>query len=136
MQQYECVIVFDVQMADTARESFMEELSGAITQSGGEVRETIPFGIRMLSIELKGRTRGDYRIVRFVIGAETLQRMERMLRLKEDVLRFLITRYQPPKPKKVKKPKPEDDVQTETEGEVSDGKSEQSAAHRESDTAA
>ena len=138
MQLYECVIVFDVQMADTARESFMEELSGAITLSGGEVRETIPFGIRPLSMELKGRTRGDYRVIRFVIGLETLQRMDKLLRLKDTVLRFMITRYHPPKPKKekVKKPKPDEQDQPETEGEASDGKSEQSTAHRESDPAA
>lgn len=135
---YECVLIFDVQLADSGRESILKEIESVVTSNGGSIVETAPFGIRTLTFELKGRTRGDYRILRFNAIGDTLQRLDRMLRLKDEVLRFLITKYQPPKPKKErKKPKKSESGQTETEGEVvSHGKSEQGVADRESDTSA
>lgn len=129
---YECVVIFDVQLADAAREAAMKELTDAVESCGGSVVETVPFGIRPLSFELKGRLRGDYRIVRFVPAGDVLQRIDKILRLKDDVLRFMVTKYYAPKPKKVrvKKQKPADDAAAE--GETVDGKSEQSTADRES----
>ena len=131
---YECVLIFDVQMVDAGRETILKEISDLVAGGGGAVVETVPFGVRPLTIELKGRTRGDYRVIRFTAPGDTLQRLDRMLRLKDDVLRFLVTKYYPPKPKKERKKKPKKDEsgQTETEGEVtSHGKSEQSISDRE-----
>lgn len=135
---YECVLIFDVQMADAARDGILNEIAGIVTGSGGAVTETVPFGIRSLAIDLKGRTRGDYRILRFSTGGETLQRLDRLLRLKEEVLRFLVTKYYPPKPKKErpKKSNKGESGQPETEGEKSNGKSEQSVSDREPHPAA
>lgn len=138
MQVYEGVLIFDVQMADDARDALLKDLDGVIAETGGAVREVVPFGIRTLAMDIKGRQRGDYRIVRFTTGGETLQRVDRMLKLKEEVLRYMVVRYQPPKPRRdpPKKPKKAVSGQTESEGEVGNGKSEQSVADRQSDTTA
>ena len=137
MRLYECVIIFDVQAADAVRDTMLKEFSGVVADSGGTVQEIVPFGIRTLALELKGRHRGDYRIVRFSTGGETLQRIDRMLRLKEEVLRFMVARYTPPKPKKEKPNKKKDESgQTEIEGEVGHGKSEQGVPDRQPDAAA
>ncbi len=136
---YECVLIFDVQMVDAGRESILKEVADLVAGGGGSVVETVPYGIRPLTIELKGRTRGDYRVVRFTAPGDTLQRLDRMLRLKDEVLRFLVTKYYPPKPKKERKKKPKKDEsgQTETEGETaSHGKSEQSIPDRQSNPTA
>lgn len=136
---YECVLIFDVQMADVGRETILKEMTDMVSTGGGAVVATEPFGVRPLTLELKGRTRGDYRIVRFTAPGDTLQRLDRMLRLKDEVLRFLVTKYYPPKPKKERKKKPKKDEsgQTEPEGEAtSHGKSEQSTSDRQPDAAA
>lgn len=132
---YESVLIFDVQMADADREKMLGEVKTLIAESGGEVREVVPFGIRKLAFELKGRQRGDYRIVRFTSGSETLQKMDRVLRLKEEVLRYMVTKYIPPKPKKESHKKKRDES-AQTEGEVTDGKSEQGVADGEHHPAA
>ena len=129
---YESVVIFDVQMTDDARETVLKDMSGMITASGGSVHEIVPYGIRKLAMDLKGRNRGDYRILRFAAGGDILQKIDRTLRLKDEVLRFLITRYYPPKPKKVRKKKLKvDAAPAEPEGEVAHGKPEQSVADRE-----
>lgn len=138
MRVYECVIIFDVQMADAARDTVIEETSQIITNSGGSMVEVVPFGVRKLSFEIKGRTRGDYRILRFNSGSDILSRVDRMLRLKDEVLRFMIGRYEPPKLSKKKSRKPKVVAQeniAETEGE-DHGKPEQSTVDREPDPTA
>lgn len=133
-RKYECVVIFDVQMTDVARDAILKELEQIVTTTGGQVLETEPFGIRTLTIDLKGRHRGDYRIVRFTTGPETLQRIDRLLRMKEEVLRFMVTKILTVRPRKVrvKKPPKEKEVRKEeTEGEVVHGKSEQSVSDRE-----
>lgn len=137
-RKYECVIIFDVQMLDEAREAILKDVSGVITSTAGQVSEVAPYGIRTLEVDLKGRTRGDYRIVRFTSGPETLQKLDRMLRMKEEVLRYLITKHILTKPKrqKVRKPKPVSAESAPSEGEVAHGKSEQSVSDREHHPAA
>ncbi|OGH56721.1 MAG: 30S ribosomal protein S6 [Candidatus Lindowbacteria bacterium RIFCSPLOWO2_02_FULL_62_12] len=132
------MLIFDVQATDAVREGILKELTALVDGSGGGVVETVPFGIRTLAMELKGRRRGDYRILRFQTAGDVLQKMDRMLRLKEEVLRFLITKYYPPKPKKEKRKKLQkpEIAGAETEGEKADGKSEQSAADRQPDAPA
>ena len=134
VRRYECVIIVDVQMADDAREVLLKEVGGIVADTGGSVIEVVPFGIRKLGVELKGRTRGDYRVMRFQSGGETLQRLERALRLKDDVLRFMIARYETLRLKrktKPRKPKKVEAAIAETEGEASHGKSEQSIPDRQ-----
>ena len=133
-RKYECVIIFDVQLADAARDAILKDISGIIAGTGGEVVEVAPHGVRALATDLKGRTRGDYRIVRFTTGPETLQRVDRTLRMKEEVLRFMVTKNIPVKPRKhrARKPKPAKTVEpTPTEGEARHGKSEQGIPDRE-----
>lgn len=137
MQQYESVIIFDVQVTDSVRDAVLAEVGGIVTGSGGAVREVVPFGVRPLSFEIKGRTRGDYRIVRFAAAADSLQKMDRLLRLKEEVLRHMVTRYFPPKPRKESpRKKKAATEQVESEGEVSHGKSEQGSLGRQPDAPA
>ncbi len=127
---YECVLIFDVQMPDDAREKIVAEIKTIITESGGTITDVTPFGIRKLTFEIKGRTRGDYRVVRFASGNDTLAKMDRLLRLKEEVVRFMLTKFIPPKPKKESKKRKKLEL-AKAEGEVVDGKSEQSVADGE-----
>ncbi len=134
MRLYECVLIFDVQMTDGARDGLIQEVTAIITDSGGSLVEAVPFGVRKIAFEVKGRTRGDYRIIRFTTSGQTLQRLDRFLRLKEDVIRYMVSRYYPPKAaedsKRKDRQKPKVEEAAQPEGVTEHGQFEQSVSDR------
>jgi len=94
MPLYECVLIArnDVtqQQVDTIADTITEQLS----TDGGEVKKREYWGLRSLAYRVKKNRKGHYMLLGMDAKPAFIHEMERLLRLNEDVLRFMTLRVE------------------------------------------
>ncbi len=91
MKAYEVVYIFDPQLAEEAIEQKLERYHQLLTQNGGgEITARDDWGRRQLAYPIKKQTSGHYVVVQFNAAAESLPEFERLLKLDEELLRYLV----------------------------------------------
>ena len=92
MPLYECVLIArnDVtqQQVDTLADTITEQLG----TDGGEVKKREYWGLRSLAYRVKKNRKGHYMLLGMDAKPAFIHEMERLLRLNEDVLRFMTLR--------------------------------------------
>ncbi len=71
-----------------------------ITKHEGVIEATLDMGHRQLAYEIKKQKRGYYFVIYFKAQAEVVLELERLYRINEDVLRFIILKYESKKEQK------------------------------------
>jgi small subunit ribosomal protein S6 len=87
VKAYEIVYIFDTQVPE---ERIQEKLDRFHAQLGGEITAVDQWGRRQLAFPIRKRTAGYYVVAQFKAAAEALPEFERLLKLDEELLRFLI----------------------------------------------
>ena len=94
MPLYECVLIArnDVtqQQVDTIADGITEQLG----TDGGEVKKREYWGLRSLAYRVKKNRKGHYMLLGMDAKPAFIHEMERLLRLNEDVLRFMTLRVE------------------------------------------
>jgi small subunit ribosomal protein S6 len=94
MPLYECVLIArnDVtqQQVDTIADTITEQLS----TDGGEVKKREYWGLRSLAYRVNKNRKGHYMLLGMDAKPAFIHEMERLLRLNEDVLRFMTLRVE------------------------------------------
>ena len=94
MPLYECVLIArnDVtqQQVDTIADGIAEQLG----TDGGEVKKREYWGLRSLAYRVKKNRKGHYMLLGMDAKPAFIHEMERLLRLNEDVLRFMTLRVE------------------------------------------
>ena len=94
MPLYECVLIArnDVtqQQVDTIADGITEQLG----TDGGEVKKREYWGLRSLAYRVKKNRKGHYMLLGMDAKPAFINEMERLLRLNEDVLRFMTLRVE------------------------------------------
>ncbi len=91
MTPYEVVYIFDPQVADEAIEQKLDRYHNLLTQNGaGEITTRDDWGRRQLAYPIDKQTSGRYVVVQFTAAAESLPEFERLLKLDEELLRYLV----------------------------------------------
>ena len=94
MPLYECVLIArnDVtqQQVDTIADTITEQLG----TDGGEVKKREYWGLRSLAYRVKKNRKGHYMLLGMDAKPAFIHEMERLLRLNEDVLRFMTIRVE------------------------------------------
>jgi len=70
----------------------VERISGIITDQNGEVVNVDKWGKRKLAYEVNGNTEGFYVVIVFKADNEAITEIDRVLKITEEVLRFLLVR--------------------------------------------
>ena len=91
MKAYEIVYIFDSQVPE---ERIQEKLDRYHTQLGGEITALDQWGRRQLAFPIRKRTAGHYVVAQFKAAAEALPEFERLLKLDEELLRYLIVLHE------------------------------------------
>jgi len=108
MREYEATIVLSPLLEDQAVSQLVEQVSGLIQKSGGEVTSvgqlvdkrgnvaavTENWRARKLAYAIGGHREGYYVVVRFTSPTGAPDELERWLNIAETVLRFLVLRVQ------------------------------------------
>lgn len=91
MKEYEVVYIFDSMVPETGIEEKLERYHQQLTADGkGEITAVDHWGRRQLAYPILKRTNGFYVVAQFRAEAEALPEFERLLKLDEGLLRYLV----------------------------------------------
>ncbi|HOC07961.1 MAG: 30S ribosomal protein S6 [Clostridiales bacterium] len=89
MNKYELLFIFDPDVDEETRASFIERIKGII-QEDGEVETVDEWGTRKLAYEIKKKNEGYYVRVNFKAGPEVPKELTRVFGITESIIRHLI----------------------------------------------
>ncbi len=111
MENYEGLFIVDPDLGPDASKAAVQSISEAITRNGGTITELQEWGKRRLAYMVKKKREGNYVLVVFSAPTEAIAKVNTQIQLSEQVLKYLITRKQPPRkmrplrvPKTLKEP--------------------------------
>lgn len=90
MRLYEVVYILDPALDETAVTTKLENFHELATAQGGEVSAVDHWGGRQLAYPVKKQKTGYYVVAQFTAAAEALPEFERLLKLDEEVMRYLL----------------------------------------------
>ena len=91
MRDYEVVYIFHPSLTEEAVNQKLEKFHPIVTRSeGAEVSALDHWGARQLAYQVKGESQGYYVVTQFTADPPDLVEFERILKLDEDLLRYLV----------------------------------------------
>lgn len=94
MRDYEVVYIFDSQLTDEQVGERIERYHELLTRDGGEVTAIDHWGRRPLAYPIAKRPNGNYVVAQFQTAQEALPEFERILKLDEGLLRYLVVLHE------------------------------------------
>mgnify|MGYP001123425714 CR=1 FL=1 len=92
MRAYELMLIINPNLDEEALEAVIEKAKGLITQGGGEITNVNKWGKRRLAYEIQDSTDGFYVVIDCNADNETTKEVDRVLKITEEVVRFLLVR--------------------------------------------
>jgi small subunit ribosomal protein S6 len=96
VRRYELMMILRPDVADDRSKAIFDRTVRSITESGGSVFKTVPWGRRRMAYEIDGCRDGIYQIYQFESPASAIAELERVLLITEEVLRHLVIRDERP----------------------------------------
>ncbi|PTX62426.1 SSU ribosomal protein S6P [Melghirimyces profundicolus] len=90
MHKYELMFITRPDLDEEKLNGIREKVQGQISQSNGEVIETEHFGKRRLAYMIDNHREGVYTVVTFNGDHDTVNELDRHLKLNDDVIRHMI----------------------------------------------
>ena len=120
MRLYEVVYIFDSALAEDRIQEKLARYHELVTGPGkGEITATDVWGRRQLAFPIKKKNAGTYVVVQFSSAEDALPEFERLLKLDEELLRYLVVQHQgePTQPMSIMTREPRRDDEDGEEGE-------------------
>ncbi len=92
MRPYEAMVVLRPDFDQEALEAVQARLTSVITDQGGQITHVDPWGKRRLAYEINGHTEGFYVVIKFQGNPGITTELERIMRITDSVMRFLVVR--------------------------------------------
>ncbi|GGY42866.1 30S ribosomal protein S6 [Parvularcula lutaonensis] len=92
MALYEHIYIARQDVSPAQVDLITEELQNIVKENGGKVEKTEYWGLRNLQYKIKKNRKGHYSLMQIDAPSEALVEMERQMKLKEDILRFMTIR--------------------------------------------
>ena len=94
MKNYEVVYIFDSAVAEDRIQEKLGKYHELLTGPGkGEITATDVWGRRQLAFPINKKSAGTYVIVQFSSAEDALPEFERLLKLDEELLRYLVVQH-------------------------------------------
>ena len=95
MKNYEVVYIFDTAVAEDQVQEKLNRYHDLLTRDGeGQITATDVWGRRQLTYPIKKKNAGTYVIVQFSAAQDALPEFERLLKLDEELLRYLVVSHE------------------------------------------
>ncbi|MBA9085934.1 small subunit ribosomal protein S6 [Fontibacillus solani] len=91
MRKYEVMYIVRPDLEQEAVQAVVEKFQGII-QNGGEITKHDVMGKRRLAYEINKIRDGVYVLVNFTATPEVVAELERILKISDEVIRYLITK--------------------------------------------
>lgn len=92
MPYYETVFIARQDLTEVQVKTMTENFSKIITDAKGKIHKTEFWGLKSFAYRINKARKGHYVLIESETEAEALHEMERLMRLNEDIVRFLTTR--------------------------------------------
>lgn len=90
MKKYELMYILKADLDDEARKAEIEKLHGILTSHGAKITNVNEWGLRDLAYEIKKQNKGYYVVVKVEADVEATKEFDRLTRINNNVLRFLL----------------------------------------------
>lgn len=92
MKAYELLYVIRPDLDEEATTAIVDRFAGLVGSNGGQNLTVDKWGKRRLAYEIKDYKEGQYVLMNFEAEAGTSQEIERVMKISDDVIRFLTVR--------------------------------------------
>ncbi len=96
MKKYEVLYIINESVETEKRAELIETLAGIITTNGGKVTKTDEWGMRDFAYPIDDMHKGYYVCVAFEADNDCVNEFDRLMRINQNVVRFMITRDEAP----------------------------------------
>jgi small subunit ribosomal protein S6 len=93
-RHYEQVIILKPTLTQEEINGRIEAVKENITKNGGEIVAFQDIGIKKLAYKVEKNPRGYYGVIYFTIEPSAIIELERVLKISEDVIKFLTLKYE------------------------------------------
>ncbi len=90
---YELTYIINPVLEDDQYEGIVEKFTEFIRNNGGEIDEVDEWGIRKFEYEMNGKSSGYYVNAYFTAPGELIEKLERALRIDDEIMRYLTLKY-------------------------------------------
>ena len=90
---YELTYIISPVLEDEQYKEIIEKFSNFIEENGGEIDEVDEWGIRKFEYEMDGKSSGYYINAYFDAPGELIEKLERQLRIDDNIMRYLTLKY-------------------------------------------
>ena len=92
MKAYEILYIIRPDLDEEATTALVDRLSGLVASNGGDNLTVEKWGKRRLAYEIQDYKEGQYILMNFEGEGRTSQEIERIMKISDDVIRFLTVR--------------------------------------------
>ncbi len=92
MRKYEIMYIIRPTVVEEERQNVINELNEIITSRGGEILKQDVWGMRDLAYEIQKFKKGFYVVLKVRCTDEARAEFDRVVRIREDIIRHLIIR--------------------------------------------
>lgn len=92
MKAYELLFFVNPSITDEVRAGVMKRIDSTIVENGGVVDSVEDWGKRKLAYSIDKITEGDYTLINFHMDPASIAELDRVLRIMDGVVRFMIVR--------------------------------------------
>jgi len=92
VRDYELMVIFVPNLDEEGLEAQIERTKGLITGVGGEIEKVEKWGRRRFAYEINDNTEGFYVVIDFKAESGATSEVERILKITEEVIRYLLVR--------------------------------------------
>lgn len=90
---YELTYIINPVLEDDQYKEIIEKYTGFIEENDGEIDEVDEWGIRKFEFEMDKKTSGFYVNAFFHAPGEMIEKLERALRIDDNIMRYLTLKY-------------------------------------------
>ena len=91
MNKYETIMILDCTISEESRENAINKIKKYI-ESKGKIENTEDLGKKKLAYEVRKNKEGYYYIIEFMAEPESIAELERIYRITDEVLKFIVVR--------------------------------------------
>lgn len=89
MNNYETIMILNNDITEEQKRNVIDKIEGYITKNG-VIANSEDLGARKLAYEIKKHSEGYYYIINFVASSEIIAELERIYRITDEVLKFIV----------------------------------------------
>ena len=92
MRQYETMYILKPELESEETSALVAKFQSLVTEQGGQVDQLQEIGKRRLAYEIDKNREGYYVLMQFSTDNDVTQELERVMRIEDNVLRYLTVR--------------------------------------------